>query len=137
MKRRGFTLVELLVVIAIIAILVSLLLVAVFKVRDRGMELANYNDLVGLNIAIGEFVTGKGGLLAARPVFLPSEFDPSGGDPQSRAFIIQCFGSHTNGTLKLKPAKLQGDQTLVLLLGGPNGQGWCFSNPRDPTTGGD
>jgi type II secretory pathway pseudopilin PulG len=121
------TLLELLVVIAIIALLAALLLTAVQVVRQRAQELACYNDLVGLHVAIAAFITGE-----RSPGFLPSEFDPSGGDPASRDIIVKMFGPQTGGKLFLPSARLQGDEALVLLLGGPGGKGWS-ANPLDPT----
>lgn len=66
--------------------------------------------------------------------FLPSRFDPSGGDAGSKAYILALFPRIDKPVLG-PAAQLEGDQCLVFFLGGPDGNGWS-TNPRNPLVAG-
>jgi prepilin-type N-terminal cleavage/methylation domain-containing protein len=133
-RRAGFTLIELLVVIAIIGILMALLLSALFKARALGEDLDARKDITELHKAVEAFSkvgpAGPGSAVG----FMPSSFDPSGGDPASASYISRLF-PHSGGKLNCGGGRMEGQQCLVFFLRGPNGQGWS-TNPRDPCAAG-
>jgi len=135
-RRRGFSIIELLVVIGIILVLVSLLMAATQNVRAIARDLEVRRELVGIHNAILAFNQDP---RFGPPKFLPSQLDPSGGDPVSQAYLKRLFPG-TNGIMPLTAAKLEGSQTFVLLLGGKASggpgnwtcDGWA-TDPLDPT----
>jgi prepilin-type N-terminal cleavage/methylation domain-containing protein len=129
-RRAGFTLIELLVVIAIIAILISLLLAALFKARALGEDLECRKDITELHKAVAAFLTNDKLGALGHDVGMPSVFDPSGADAASASYIARLFPK-SGGTLLLPAARLSGDECLVLFLRGPQGNGWS-TNPRNP-----
>lgn len=128
--RPGFTLIELLVVIAIIGILISLLLSALFKARALGEDLDARKDITELHKAVAAFCMNPN---LGAVGFMPSSFDPGGGDAASASYISRLF-PHSGGTLG-GGGRMEGHQCLVYFLRGPSGQGWS-TNPRNPSAPG-
>jgi prepilin-type N-terminal cleavage/methylation domain-containing protein len=126
--RPGWTLLELMIVVAIIGIMASLLMAAVFRVRPVADDVEARREIVALHNAVISFCTdARFGAVG----YLPSRIDPSGTDPLSAAYFKRLFPT-TTGALNLPAARLEGDQCLVLFLGGPNNNGWA-TDPADPT----
>jgi prepilin-type N-terminal cleavage/methylation domain-containing protein len=135
-QRTAFSLIELLVVIGIILVLATLLLSATQHVRAITDDLEVRREIVGMHNAILAFNRDP---RFGPAKFLPSQLDPSGTDPVSQAYLKRVFPG-TNGIMPLTQAKLDGNQTLVLMLGGKatnNGGTWdCggwATDPLDPT----
>lgn len=122
-RRSAFTLIELLVVISIIAILVSLLMAAVFRALLVVKDVQNRSDISQLASAIASFKQTFG------VDYMPSKFDPA--DAEIQFFMSsRCFPQTTPAYWNGVPV-MEGDQCLVFFLGGVNGTGFS-SNPKDP-----
>src|SRR6516165_4012388 len=79
--RTAFTLVELLVVIAIIIVLVSLLMVGVFKALDSAYEAQTRTDVTQLGVGIAAF---------------QEHFKVTGKPPPSRLVLCKLLGNYYN-----------------------------------------
>ena len=79
--RTAFTLVELLVVIAIIVVLVSLLMVGVFKALDSAYEAQTRTDVTQLGVGIAAF---------------QEHFKVTGKPPPSRLVLCKLLGNYYN-----------------------------------------
>ncbi|VTU00481.1 Uncharacterized protein OS=Isosphaera pallida (strain ATCC 43644 / DSM 9630 / IS1B) GN=Isop_2823 PE=4 SV=1: N_methyl_2 [Gemmataceae bacterium] len=137
-RRAAFTLVELLVVIAIIAVLVSLTLAGVQRVRVLGPQTENAARIQQIHDAIGrcknelklDYIPSNGGFN------LKSTY--AGNEPEldvlTRAFPNMPIGSPTG----LPNVTLDGNQTLCFFLTGGAGNSFTgFSNnPTQPFSGG-
>jgi prepilin-type N-terminal cleavage/methylation domain-containing protein len=161
-RRAGFTLVELLIVVAIIAVLVSLIAAAIFRIYGKGDELVARNDISNLAAAVEAYKQKMG------VDWLPSRFrlreDLYGYivgigngdqlDVESWAYLKKLFPKiptpsaaypnagyvaldwNANGTVD-GSVDLEGHQCIVFFLGGipsykPNDVTGFSTNPSNP-----
>lgn len=86
-QRGGFTLVELLIVIAIVALLISILLPALNKVRETAKQTACMANLQQIGLAIQTYANQNRGNIPygpkAPPLITATDFYPSTGAPTS------------------------------------------------------
>jgi prepilin-type N-terminal cleavage/methylation domain-containing protein len=141
-RRAAFTLIELLVVMAIIAIIVSLTMAAVQRVRALGPFTENASRMAQMNDAIGRL---KNDLKV--PSLSSRVFQTAGGtfhlkrayaanEPELE-FLLQCFPNmdrNNNGLPANVDARLDRNQFLCFFLTGGVGNNYAgFSNnPRQP-----
>lgn len=139
-RRGGFSLIEVLVVIAIIAILSSLILAGVSRVRIAAVRAQTIGDITQMSNAISAFKakfnvsfipsggSGAGGKFAAKSSYSGSETEA--------LYLKQVFPRMDLSNTKLTTQDLDSNQTLVLFLTGGPATGFTgFStNPSAPFT---
>ena len=123
---RGFTLIELLVVVGIIAILVALLVPAVFSARSTSRKVMCLNNLHQIGLAISAYAERSNGTIPFGPVAPPmmtaADFYPSTGAPTSLVSLMGGspvgLGLMLDSELRLTPQILfcpDSDQPAVSL----------------------
>jgi prepilin-type N-terminal cleavage/methylation domain-containing protein len=143
--RSGFTLVEVLVVIAIIAVLISLLLPAIFSVRKKGEEVKNRHNISQISTSIQAFCSKNNIDYIPSRIVLRNDGNYTAGDPfemASFAYLKQLwprlqFPVYTANAVQTTDPRyslgwcpddpsasltsryeLEGDQVVVFFLGG-------------------
>jgi len=142
-RRSGFTLIELIVVIGIIAILAGLLLAAITKVRDLGPRVRTKDEIGQMSLAVENFKATYQVQYVPTCLWMTNDYSGSTTSPamlDSRQYVSKVWpkAMFTNGmgvsgqTLwPLQPYPLDGNQVLVMLLGGLQRTGWTNS-PNNP-----
>jgi len=123
--RTGFTLIEILVVVAIIAILISLLMAAVFKSWSSGARVVCQTEIREMELAFSDAMKHFNNIDYLPGTLTLSE---SGNYPPQTAIVLQrMFGKNIlghpvdwngNGTIDGGAVTLYGEELLVFYLGG-------------------
>lgn len=115
-KRIGFTLIELLVVIAIIAILASLLMVAIQKAREAATRTQCTAHLKNLGLAFNTFES-KAGVLPTEGQANPAFWDTGASNGKNATSIYLHLLDHVEES-KQKDSLLGKSGTASLIVGG-------------------
>jgi prepilin-type N-terminal cleavage/methylation domain-containing protein len=156
-RRAGFTLIELMVVMAIIALMLSLLMSGVQRVRiaakrstahteirELGQGISMFKQKFSVDYVPSKIVLREDGayvLNGPDPVQNKLELDSVNWLKAAWPHLTFPIDWNQNNTTDTTPVILEGDQCLVFFLGGinENGQLTGFStnkrNPMDPNTG--
>jgi prepilin-type N-terminal cleavage/methylation domain-containing protein len=137
-RRGGFTLIELMIVIGIIALLAGLLLVAIDKARRVGPRVQTKAEIGELNTAAESFKSTYNVQYLPTALLFTSNWQqlPPGASPildDSRNYLSKVWPKANWAGWPGGNASLDGNQVLVLLLGGmpPSRMGWTNS-PTNP-----
>jgi prepilin-type N-terminal cleavage/methylation domain-containing protein len=126
-RRSAFTLIELLVVITIIALLVSLMLAAIFRALAVVKDVQNRNDISQIADAIAAFKR------ANEVDYIPSKIDLTGATQADNDYLGRVFPQLPVGYAAWSGlGTLQGDQCIVFFLGGYQSGGACSGFSSDP-----
>jgi type II secretory pathway pseudopilin PulG len=151
--------VELLIVIAILALLAALLLAGIARVQSVGRVATVNNDITQLAMSCDKFKQDFG--FYPPSVFRLPAYQPPAVNPAANALEQQIEANSFNLLKTMYPRwnptvnaagqiqdwtangmapiylnqNLNGNQTMVLLLGGPGNTGWAVDRPWPPTAG--
>jgi prepilin-type N-terminal cleavage/methylation domain-containing protein len=118
-RRRAFTLIELLVVIAIIAILISLLLPAVQKVREAAARIQCANNLKQIGLGTLNYESAYRRLPPGYLGPMPNKVDPNFGTPAPpTGYVYSCQNVGVLG--QILPFIEQANVYKMLMAGQPN-----------------
>ena len=149
--RSGFTLVEILLVVAIIATLAALLLGAINRVGDVGRRAVAGAEISQMETAVAKFKVDYGFAPPSYAEFpTPGTVPNSGSGAEKTARLLQkLFRAYDPAAMDLDPStagtqgftfrgqnlnggRLDGVQSLVWFLGGPDGTGFKPNVPIAP-----
>ena len=133
-RRSGFTLIELLVVIAIIGVLMGLTTAAVQRARESGRRASTVNDVNQLAASCAAFKQ-EFGFYPPNEFTIPATRNPSDGNAVliNTMYPRWTLNGSASGMANVGTPPLQGIQSVVYFLGGPNGTGWAMDAPIAPT----
>jgi prepilin-type N-terminal cleavage/methylation domain-containing protein len=135
-RRAAFTIIELLIVVVIIALLAALLLAGIARVKKYAVATQTTNDISLLETACTKFKDDWG---FVPPTTFTVPAVKNSADPN---FILltkrypRWMAASPDGTAIAPPLAyagqtLNGNQSMVFFLGGPNNNGWMTDAPYD------
>jgi len=137
-QRSAFTLVELMMVITIIALLAALLLPAIAKVRNYVQRGAASSEINQLAAACTKFHSDWG-FYPPSTFTIPTNINQPGFAMLKLKYPRWNPATDATGTI-IEPSilpgagtVLNGNQSLVYFLGGPDGTGWANDGPTAPS----
>jgi prepilin-type N-terminal cleavage/methylation domain-containing protein len=125
-KLTGFTLIEILVVIAVIALLASVILVALNGARAKGRDAARISDMTQMATAMELFYNNDGlpGGVNAYPTAPSGSFDNPGGNATTYADLKAALVPNVTSVLPSAPLPPDGGCSPIENTDGGNNFYW-------------